>query len=219
MVATNENGTKSYNNNTIIDLLLPLFFAGHNTPAIAAIWALLHISQNPRIFQMAKEEQESIIRQRPSTQKGLTFQEIKQMKYLMKFINEVLRRNTVAPTNFHYTVPKGWTVQIWGVAVHMDSRIYSNPQEFDPSRWDNYTPKPGEFIPFGLGSRFCPGSELTKLEITILLHHFILNYKMELVNQNCNVTHLPSPKPVDNCLCRIIRGLSKSYKRTIHFEI
>lgn len=54
MVATNENGAKSYNNNTIIDLLLPLFFAGHNTPAIAAIWALLHISQNPRIFQMAK---------------------------------------------------------------------------------------------------------------------------------------------------------------------
>lgn len=41
----------------------------------------------------------------------------------------------------------------------------------------NYTPKPGEYLPFGIGSRFCPGSELTKLYITILLHHFILNYK------------------------------------------
>ncbi|XP_011652660.1 beta-amyrin 11-oxidase [Cucumis sativus] len=215
IVATNENGSKPYNNSTIIDLILGIFFAGHNTPAIAAMWALLHISQNPHIFQMAKEEQESIIRQRPSTQKGLTFQEIKQMKYLTKFINEVLRRNTVAPTNFRkartyvningYTIPKGWTVQIWSVAIHMDSQIYSNSQEFDPSRWDNYTPKPGEFIPFGLGSRFCPGSELAKLEITILLHHFILNYKMELVDQNCKVTHLPSPKPRDNCLCKIIR--------------
>ena len=35
-----------------------------------------------------------------------------------------------------YTIPKGWTVQIWSVAVHMDSQIYSNPQDFDPSRWD-----------------------------------------------------------------------------------
>ena len=54
IVATNENGSKPYNNSTIIDLILGIFFAGHNTPAIAAMWALLHISQNPHIFQMAK---------------------------------------------------------------------------------------------------------------------------------------------------------------------
>uniref|UniRef100_A0A9I9E8S1 Beta-amyrin 11-oxidase-like n=1 Tax=Cucumis melo TaxID=3656 RepID=A0A9I9E8S1_CUCME len=81
------------------------------------------------------EEQESIIRQRPSNQKGLTLNEIKQMKYLSKkyiaaltnlgndaganeVINEVLRRNTITPTNFRetktdvningYFIPKGW---------------------------------------------------------------------------------------------------------------
>uniref|UniRef100_A0A9I9CGS2 Beta-amyrin 11-oxidase-like n=1 Tax=Cucumis melo TaxID=3656 RepID=A0A9I9CGS2_CUCME len=187
VVAIDENGAKLYNNNLIRDLLLGVLFAGHSTPAIAAFWALLHISQNPHVFQKAKEEQESIIRQRPSNQKGLTLNEIKQMKYLTKVINEVLRRNTITPTNFReaktdvningYFIPKGWTIQIWNIAVHMDPQIHSNPQEFNPSRWENYTPKPGTFIPFGLGSRFCPGSELARLEITILLHHFILNYK------------------------------------------
>ncbi|KAL0553016.1 hypothetical protein IC582_006898 [Cucumis melo] len=68
----------------------------------------------------------------------------------------------------------------------------------------NYTPKPGTFIPFGLGSRFCPGSELARLEITILLHHFILNYKMEGVNLESYITQMPSPRP-ENCLCKIIR--------------
>ncbi|XP_038877829.1 beta-amyrin 11-oxidase-like [Benincasa hispida] len=213
IVATDENGKKLYDNNDIIDLLLGLLHAGHHTPAYAAMWALVQISENAHVFQ--KEEQEFIMKERPSTQKGLSFKEIKQMKYLMKFINELLRRHTIAVASFReaktdvyindYIIPKGWTVPIWTRAIHMDPQIYSNPQEFDPSRWDNYTPKPGAFIPFGIGSRFCPGSELTKLYITILLHHFILNYKMERVNPRCDITHLPAPKLVDNCLCRIIK--------------
>ena len=106
IMARDENGMKLYDNNAIIDLLLGLLHGGHHTPAYAAMWALVHISENPHIFYQAKvssffqkpllvpfvivlsyvlqEEQESILKQRPSTQKGLTFQEIKQMKYLMK---------------------------------------------------------------------------------------------------------------------------------------
>ncbi|XP_022952147.1 beta-amyrin 11-oxidase-like [Cucurbita moschata] len=215
IMARDENGMKLYDNNTIIDLLLGLLHAGHHTPAYAAMWALVHISEKPHIFHKAKEEQESILKQRPSTQKGLTFQEIKQMKYLMKFINELLRRNTIVVASFRkaktdinindYIIPKGWSVLIWTRAVHMDPQLYSNPEEFDPSRWENHSPKPGTFIPFGIGTRFCPGSELTKLEITILLHHFILNYKMERTNPKCCISHLPAPKLVDNCLCTITK--------------
>lgn len=54
VVAIDENGEKLYNNNLIRDLLLRVLFAGHSTPAIAAFWALLHISQNPHVFQKAK---------------------------------------------------------------------------------------------------------------------------------------------------------------------
>lgn len=54
VVAINENGAKLYSNNFIRDLILGIFFAGHSTPAIAACWALLHISQNPHVFQKAK---------------------------------------------------------------------------------------------------------------------------------------------------------------------
>ncbi|KAL0553015.1 hypothetical protein IC582_006897 [Cucumis melo] len=187
IVAIDENGKRLYDNNAIIDLFLGLLHAGHHTPAYAAMWAVVQISQNSHVFQKAKEEQEFIMKERPSSRKGLSFKEIKQMKYLMKFVNELLRRYTIAVASFReattnvyindYTIPKGWTVTIWTRAIHMDPQMYSNPQEFDPSRWDNYTPKPGEYLPFGIGSRFCPGSELTKLYITILLHHFILNYK------------------------------------------
>jgi ent-kaurenoic acid hydroxylase len=42
----------------------------------------------------------------------------------------------------------------------------------------NYKAKAGSFLPFGLGSKICPGSDLAKLEITIFLHHFLLNYRL-----------------------------------------
>lgn len=41
----------------------------------------------------------------------------------------------------------------------------------------NFVATPGAFTPFGLGSRYCPGSDLAKLEISIFLHYFLLNYK------------------------------------------
>jgi len=37
--------------------------------------------------------------------------------------------------------------------------------------------KAGEFLPFGGGTRLCPGNDLAKLEISVFLHHFLLNYE------------------------------------------
>lgn len=41
----------------------------------------------------------------------------------------------------------------------------------------DHTTKVGTFLPFGAGSRLCPGSNLAKLEISVYLHHFLLNYR------------------------------------------
>ena len=41
----------------------------------------------------------------------------------------------------------------------------------------NQTPKAASFLPFGEGSRICPGTDLAKLQISIFLHYFLLDYK------------------------------------------
>ncbi|KAI3973916.1 hypothetical protein MKX01_030492 [Papaver californicum] len=117
-----------------------------------------------------------IVRNRPPTQKGLTLKEIRRMDYLS---------------------------QVWFRTVHMDPEVYPNPKEFNPSRWDNYTPKAGTYLPFGAGSRLCPGNDLAKLEIMIFLHHFLLNYQLERTNPDCKLMYLPHPRPKDNCLARV----------------
>ncbi|GAU42883.1 hypothetical protein TSUD_231940, partial [Trifolium subterraneum] len=140
----------------IIDLLLVFLLAGHESSAHGILWTIIYLLDHPHVLQKAK------------------------------VIDEMLRRTTISFANFRlakvdvningYTIPKGWKVLVWNRGVHMDPETYSNPKEFDPSRWENYKARAGSFLPFGLGSRFCPGSDLAKLEITIFLHHFLLNY-------------------------------------------
>ncbi|XP_022738013.1 beta-amyrin 11-oxidase-like [Durio zibethinus] len=214
MEVEDENGEKLEDEH-IIDLLLLILFAGHETTAHTAMWAIIYLHRHPEMLKKAKEEQEAIIKRRPSSQKGLTLPEIKQMEYLPKVIVEALRRNNFAFSIFRkaeadvningYTIPKGWKVLVWYRAVHMDPNIYSNPKEFLPSRWENHRLKAGAFIPFGAGSRTCPGAALGKLEISIFLHYFLLNYKLEELNPRGPINYLPLPRPADDCLARIIK--------------
>ncbi|XP_004510262.1 beta-amyrin 11-oxidase-like [Cicer arietinum] len=209
-----ENGRK-LEDEDISDLLIGLLFAGHESTATSLMWSVIHLTQHPHILKKAKEEQEEILRTRPDSQKRLSLNEVKQMTYLSHVINETLRCANIAFSIFReatsdvnlngYLIPKGWRVLIWARAIHMSDEYYPNPQEFNPSRWDNYTPKAGTFIPFGAGSRLCPGADLVKLEISIFLHYFLLNYRLERINPQCPITSLPVSKPTDNCLAKVIK--------------
>ncbi|KAJ8565731.1 hypothetical protein K7X08_008307 [Anisodus acutangulus] len=171
------------------------------------------------VFEIQKQaEQEAIVKNRPSDQKGVTLREIRQMDYLSKVIDETLRVVTFSFVVFReakediaisgYTIPKGWKVLVWFRSVHLDPEIYNDPMEFNPSRWDGFTPKAGTFLPFGGGSRLCPANDLAKLEISIFLHYFLLDYELERENPACPLMYLPHCRPKDNCLGRIKRVLS-----------
>ncbi|XP_024026528.1 ent-kaurenoic acid oxidase 2 isoform X1 [Morus notabilis] len=202
----------------IADVILMYLNAGHESTAHATLWAILFLYEHPEYLQKAKAEQEEILRRRSPTEEGLSFKEIKQMEYLSKVIDETLRVVNVslftcreAKTDVNicgYTIPEGWKVLIWFRGVHLDSEHYQNPKEFNPSRWNEIKPRKGAFIPFGAGSRLCPGSDLTKLELSTFLHYFLLYYELERLNPGCAVGYLPHTRPKDNCLAKVKKSLS-----------
>ncbi|XP_023007796.1 beta-amyrin 11-oxidase-like isoform X1 [Cucurbita maxima] len=212
MEVKDEDG-EELDDETIRDLIFGKLFAGHETSAYTAMWAVLFLTKHPHIFQRAKEEQELIVAQRPTTQKGIILSEVKRMKFLSQIIDETLRVGGVTLMLFREAVvdveingkiiPKGWKVIPWFGELYMDEKLFPSPREFNPSRWDNYVATPGAFIPFGSGSRYCPGSDLAKLEISIFLHYFLLNYKIEQLNPKCPMTYMPFPHPKDKCLARV----------------
>nr|ALI58395.1 ent-kaurenoic acid oxidase 1 [Scoparia dulcis] len=214
MDAKDENG-KILTDEEIIDVLVMYLNAGHESSGHTTMWATLFLQKHPDVFKKAKAEQEEIVRNRPPGQKGLTLKEVRQMEYLSNVIDETLRVITFSLTVFReakkdvnvcgYTIPKGWKVLVWFRTVHYDPITYPDPKKFDPSRWDGFTPKAGHFLPFGGGSRLCPGNDLAKLEISIFLHHFLLNYELEQRNPASPVMYLPHTRPKDNCLGKIRR--------------
>ncbi|KAJ9563266.1 hypothetical protein OSB04_008426 [Centaurea solstitialis] len=218
LLETEDENGKRLDDEEIIDTLVMYLNAGHESSGHISMWSMVFLQANPELFQKAKEEQEKIVKNMPPGQKGLTLKEYRQMEYLSKVIDESLRLVTFSSMTFReakketeingYTIPKGWKVLVWFRSVHHNPEIYPNPKAFDPSRWDDLVPKAGTFLPFGAGSRLCPGNDLAKLEVAIFLHHFVLNYKLERENPECPVMYLPHTRPTDNCLGRI-RKISK----------
>ncbi|KAE8731947.1 Beta-amyrin 11-oxidase [Hibiscus syriacus] len=221
MEIEDENG-KKLQDEDIIDLLLVFLLAGHESSAHAALWVIiyLHTSQTFNYYFLLvmtnfHDEQQEILKRRASIQKGLNLEDIREMNYLQKVINETLRRTILSFSNFReakvdvnlngYLIPKGWKVLVWNRGVHMDPQVYSNPKEFLRTRWDNCKPKAGSFLPFRAGSRICPGADLAKLEISIFLHYLLLNYKLEQINPGGPIVYLPLPRPMDNCLAKVMK--------------
>ncbi|PIN12601.1 Cytochrome P450 CYP4/CYP19/CYP26 subfamily [Handroanthus impetiginosus] len=212
--AEDEHGRK-LNDEEIIDVLVMYLNAGHESSGHITMWATLFLQKHPDVLKRAKAEQEEIVRTRPPGQKGLTLKEVRKMEYLSKVIDETLRVITFSLVVFReakkdvnvcgYTIPKGWKALVWFRSVHFDPETYHEPKTFDPSRWDGFTPKAGHFLPFGGGSRLCPGSDLAKLEISIFLHHFLQKYELEHHNPASPLMYLPHTRPKDNCLATIRR--------------
>ncbi|KAL4308853.1 hypothetical protein GQ457_01G033250 [Hibiscus cannabinus] len=212
--AKGEEDGEKLDNELIVNLLLGFLLAGHETTAHAATWLTVYLHDHPESLQRVREEQVEIVRRRPSSQKGLTLNEIRQMECLSKAIDETMRlcgmplaifRKATDDVNVNgYIIPKGWKVLVWNRAVHMNPEIYSNPNDFLPSRWDDHKPKAGSYIPFGVGSRTCIGADLSKIEMCIFIHYFVLNYRFERINPKSPVI-FPSPSPLDNCLARITK--------------
>lgn len=208
LLDTKDEIGRKLDDDEIIDVLIMYLNAGHESSGHITMWATVFLLENPECYKEAKEEQEEIRKNMGAS--GLTLKDFRRMEYLSQVIDETLRLVNISFVSFRepkkdmyikgYLVPKGWKVELWYRSVHMDNQIYIDPKKFDPSRWNrNFTPRAGTFIPFGGGSRLCPGNELAKLEISVFLHYFLLGYKLTRTNPLCPIRYLPHSRPTDNC--------------------
>ncbi|XP_060211153.1 beta-amyrin 11-oxidase-like [Lycium barbarum] len=185
---------KGLNDENIMKVLLWYTFSGYESVAKVATQTIMLLEKHPECLQKAKEEQEEIVKRRASPDAGLSFSEIGQMKYVGNVINETLRLGSTETVLFRdarttvningYTIPKGWKVLALLGNLYMNPKTYVKPKEFNPSRWDDFETKPNSFIPFGIGLRLCPGSNLVRLEVSVFLHYFLLNYRLEQLNKD-----------------------------------
>ncbi|OWM74556.1 hypothetical protein CDL15_Pgr005135 [Punica granatum] len=189
----------------ILDLILSLLFAGHETSSVAIALAIFFLEGCPRAIDQLREEHLDIARaKREAGETELNWEDYKKMEFTQCVISETLRlgnvvrflhRKALKDVRYQgYDIPCGWKVLPVIAAVHLDPHLFDQPQHFNPWRWQNNGrassssgtgPSTGNyFMPFGGGPRLCTGSELAKLEMAVFIHHLVLNFSWELADSD-----------------------------------
>ncbi|MCP2247203.1 cytochrome P450 [Lentzea aerocolonigenes] len=158
----------------IHDEVVTILTTGAETTAVALAWFFHEVGTRPEVRQRFHAEVDAVLGDRPAT-----FEDVAKLEYTGRIINEVLRRTPPiilmrrAREDVEIggvLVRKGSEVAVSQHTLHRDPRWFPNPGQFDPDRWEPAraaaVPK-GAFIPFGAGSRFCPGHFLAHTEIAI----------------------------------------------------
>ncbi|KAF6167345.1 hypothetical protein GIB67_043206 [Kingdonia uniflora] len=195
----------------IVDNLMTLLLASHDTTASLLSLFVHYIGRDSHVYNKVLEEQKEVARARAnSTDVGkLTWSEIQSMKYTWRVAQEIMRltppvggttRRTTKDISFGgFNIPKGWHLLWMAFSTHMDAEIFEDPEKFDPSRFEKSpskpVPPPYTYLPFGAGSRICPGSELARVETLLIIHHLIIYYQWTPMITNEPIVNDPVPYP------------------------
>ncbi|VAI87687.1 unnamed protein product [Triticum turgidum subsp. durum] len=130
----------------ILDLLLSLLFAGHETSSMALALAIFFLEGCPKAVEELREEHLEIARrQKLRGECKLSWEDYKEMVFTQCVINETLRlgnvvrflhRKVIRDVHYNgYDIPSGWKILPVLAAVHLDSSLYEDPSSFNPWRW------------------------------------------------------------------------------------
>ncbi|KAA8538741.1 hypothetical protein F0562_028364 [Nyssa sinensis] len=190
----------------IADNIIGVIFAARDTTASVLTWMVKYLAENQGVLQAVTEEQEAIMRTKEEwgEERVLTWADTKNMAMTTRVIQETLRvasilsftfREAVEDVEFEgYFIPKGWKVLPLFRNIHHSPDNFPEPEKFDPSRFE-VAPKPNTFMPFGNGTHSCPGNELAKLEILVLVHHLTTKYRWSMVGPQTGIQYGPFALP------------------------
>lgn len=188
----------------IADNIIGVIFAAHDTTASVLTWVLKYLHDNQDLLEAVTKEQETIKEKLDAAGRRLTWEDTKCMPLTSRVIQETLRRASILSFTFReavedvefegYVVPKGWKVLPLFRSIHHSPKFFPQPDKFDPSRFE-VAPRPNTYLPFGNGVHSCPGSELAKLEMLVLLHHLSTTYRWKVIGDEDGIQYGPFPVP------------------------
>uniref|UniRef100_M1AJF3 Cytochrome P450 n=1 Tax=Solanum tuberosum TaxID=4113 RepID=M1AJF3_SOLTU len=184
-----ENGELQFpiTNDSVKAIVLDLFFGGTETSSVIIQWALSELMKNPNVMAKAQAEVRCVC----TGKKDLNDNDVEELKYLKLVINETLRLHPASPLLGlrqcreetiidGYTIPLKSQVVVNGWAIARDPESWDDPETFVPERFENscvdFNGNHFQYIPFGAGSRMCPGMHFGLANVVYplaqLLYHF-----------------------------------------------
>jgi cytochrome P450 len=170
------------------DELVTLFLAGHETTALALSFSLYLLAQHPEGEARMVAEVDEVLQGQPPTAA-----QVPRLRYTEWVVKESMRlyppvpgigREAVSDCEIRgYHVPKGTQLALLQWVVHRDPRWFTDPDAFQPERWDNDLAKRlprCAYFPFGDGPRICIGNQFAMLEAVLILATVVQRYRLAL---------------------------------------
>jgi len=178
MVARHEDGA-SLTNEELIDHVLTLYNAGHETTATAFMWIFYLLSQHPEVEAKLHQEVDTVLNGRKPE-----YADLARMPYTLQVVKECLRFRPPAYVYGRapredidiagYRLPKGQFILISPYVLHNNAKYFPEPERFDPER---FTPENEKklprcaFLPFGIGPMVCVGQQFAMMELHCMVAH------------------------------------------------
>ncbi|MCL4123022.1 UNVERIFIED_CONTAM: hypothetical protein GTU68_036057 [Idotea baltica] len=195
-----------------------LFSAGQETTNLCLNWCLIYLVNNQEVIAKVQEELDSVV----GRDRLPSLDDLPSLPYTQATIREVLRRSNIVPmgtphsttrdTNIgEYFIPSGTTVFSNLYSCHMNPKIWSSPEKFDPSRFldaEGKLTKNNNFMPFGVGRRMCLGEVLARSEIFLFVTSILHTFNLEPGKEKPSLEGIhgvsTAPKPYEVTISEII---------------
>ncbi len=169
----------------LIDQLLTLLFAGHETTASAIAWALYWLESLPEVREKLQRELDTVsVFDDPLA--------VTKLPYLTAICQETLRIYPIAVNAFPRIVQQ--PVEIFGYEfepgtvifpsiylTHHREDLYPEPKRFKPERFLERQFSAYEYFPFGGGNRLCIGYAFAQFEMKLVLGSIFSQFALKLV--------------------------------------
>jgi cytochrome P450 len=175
MTAEDPVTGKRFETEEMVDQVAIFFLAGHETSASALSWALYLLALRPDLQDRVAAEA-ALLGEAPN------FAALSNLKFTRDVFREALRlyppvpmmvrENTCPEVMRERAVKPGAQIVLSAWHLHRHERIWPQPDEFDPDRWQTEAGKACSregYLPFSQGPRVCPGAGFAMVEGPLLL--------------------------------------------------
>ena len=190
LVAARGEDDEPLSDDELLDQILTLLLAGHETTTTGLAWAFERLVHHPAAFDRLRSDLE---------QGGEA--------YLDAVVNETLRvrpvidgvwRKLTAPAVIAGHRLPAKTLIFPAISLVQTSAAFPDAEEFRPERFLDGSPPPYTFIPFGGGTRRCIGASFAMMEMKTVLRTVLEQIELQAADRRAekprvhHITQVPS---------------------------
>jgi cytochrome P450 len=174
---------ETFDADEMVDQVAIFFLAGHETSASALAWTLYLMATHPEWQDRLAEEAKAL--------QTCDFSVMSKLRQSRDVFREALRlyppvpmmvREAKCPEQFRdRDVKKGSQLVLSPWHLHRHTRLWDNPDGFDPTRWQTENGQKCSreaFIPFSAGPRVCTGAGFAMVEGPLILSRILRDYRV-----------------------------------------